>query len=165
MKKFVTINTIILTVLLSAIAIQFTSCGEDEPEVLDREKFLGDYVGSFNCGGLLSVISSDSLAFSISESADPANEDGVILNLTVDMNVIALAGVIASDTLTVMDMLEGITVDVPNLGSITGDITGTGLAILTGANLNGDINLSLDAPVLGPLGPLQGTCVLDGVRQ
>lgn len=171
MKNLVRFNTIILAVLLSFTAIQFMSCDDDEekdpePVVLDREAFIGSYIGEFTCPGLLAFVSSDSLAFSIDPGVDPADESGIILNLSIDGNAVAFAGSVTGDSLTVMDMLENVTIEIAQLGgSVTGDVTGIGSATIDMNMIDGTITLTLEVPSLGGHGPITEICDLVGIKQ
>lgn len=161
MKKLLSFKTLPLALLIAIISIQFISCGDDEddtPAVLDREAFIGSYLGMFNCPGQLSFVSSDSLVFSIDPGIG-ADESSIILNLTVDGIPVALGGTVTGDTLNVMDQLTGVTIDVGI--PVTGDVTGVGVATTNGTNLNGDITLTFDAG----LAAFSDDCTITGIKQ
>ena len=90
-------------VLLFSLAFVFflTSCGDDNPEdvsgctdaraenynanattdngscVFPNEKFLGNYMGSFSCAGLFSVIDQDTVEFEITEAVNTEEKSKV----------------------------------------------------------------------------------------
>ncbi len=128
--------------------------------VYARDKFLGDYIGSFQCPGTLSLISSDTLEFSIQPSLDASDKNGVIVSLknvagglTFDLPATA-----EGDMLTIEAELLG----VPVLGA-TGNVTGGGTATIDANDiLMADIELNV---FVFPLIDETQTCTLVGTKQ
>ena len=129
-----------------------------------RDKFLGSYFGSLACPGLLSIISNDSISFTIEEGLDADKVEEVIVNLEVAGVPIALPATVAGDVLTVQADLQGVPVNFGGV-SVPADITGTGDAMLdaSGDNISADLNLTVTIPSLG-FTETQ-TCTLLGARQ
>lgn len=164
------------------VAVFISSCGDDEvtgctdsdaenydPEATAssgdctyaRDKFLGDYLGTFECPGLLALINSDSLEFSIQEGLNSDNKNEVIVSLkniagglTFDLEATA-----DGDVLNIEAELLG----VPIMG-IPGDVQGTGTAMLdaTGNVITANLTLTVSVALLG-INDTQ-TCVLVGDR-
>ena len=164
------------------LGLTFSSCGDDEvmgctdPDAENynaeattddgmctyaRDKFIGDYLGTFQCPGLLAIISSDSLFFTITESLDPNNKDEVIVTLSnVGGLTFDLTATASGNELDISAELLGVPIQ-----GVTGDVTGTGSATLNadGSELTADITLTVSIPLLG-INDTQ-TCVLVGTRQ
>ena len=164
------------------LGLTFSSCGDDDvmgctdPDAENynaeattddgtctyaRDKFVGSYLGTFQCPGLLAIISSDSLVFTIAESLDPANKDEVIVTLTnVGGLTFDLTGTVSGNNLDINAELLGVPIQ-----GVTGDVTGTGTGSLNadGTELTADITLTVGIPLLG-INDTQ-TCTLVGTRQ
>jgi len=129
--------------------------------VYARDKFIGDYLGAFTCPGLLAIISSDSLAFSITEGLDPTMKDQVIVTLNdVGGLTFDLTATVVGDELDIEAELLGVPIQ-----GVSGDVTGFGTGSLdaTGNEITASITLTVSIPLLG-INDTQ-TCVLVGTRQ
>jgi hypothetical protein len=190
MKKLLGLSTLLSLVLIVSAAILFNSCGDDEvmgctdvdAENYDvnatvdsgnctyaRDKFLGSYMGMFTCPGALAVIGSDSIAFTIEESLDATNKNGILLNLTLASVPIpiALEGTVSGDVLSISSLLTGVTIPgLPVIGTIMGDVEGTGSATITSDVLTGNVTVKVISPALVFLGgSISDNCVLVGTKQ
>jgi len=165
MKKLLSLNTLAFALLLGCVAIFMSSCGDDEPDtppVLDREVFIGAYLGTFNCPGDIDFANSDSLVFSIDPAIAVTDLNGIILNLSIDGNPLALAGSVSGDTLFIMDEITGVPIDIMGL-SVNGNVAGDGSATIANNNLSGEIELELSTAGLPIV--LTDKCVLTGEKQ
>jgi len=167
---------------LALCTICFNACGDDDVEgctdaaadnynpeatvsdgscVYARDKFIGSYFGGFTCPGLLAIISSDSIFFSVAEGldADKKNEVIVTLNnvggLTLDLTATA-----EGDQLLIEAELLGVPIS-----GVTGNVVGSGTAVLdsTGDEITATLELTVSVPLLG-INDTQ-TCTLVGERQ
>ncbi len=135
---------------------------EDESCVYARDKFIGDYVGSFLCPGALAFISSDTLNFSIQPGLDPAKKDELIVTL---MNV---AGGITID-LTATALGDELIIDAELLGvpvmGVPGDVIGTGTATLNadGTQIMADLNMNIKVAAI--MLDRTDDCTLVGTKQ
>ena len=148
---------IFLFVMVAGMVV--VSCGDDdeEPTVLDRDKFIGDYIGSFQCPGVFATAGSDTIEFNISASIDPDDMDGVIITIK---NILMLD--LALDATVMGNKLVDINTVLP--GTPFGEVTGSGEAELSAdeTTLTADISLTADIPILGTQ---TETCRLDGAKQ
>ena len=134
---------------------------DDGSCVYARDKFIGSYFGGFTCPGLLAIISSDSIFFSVAEGldADKKNEVIVTLNnvggLTLDLTATA-----EGDQLLIEAELLGVPIS-----GVTGNVVGSGTAVLdsTGDEITATLELTVSVPLLG-INDTQ-TCTLVGERQ
>lgn len=169
--------------LLFVSAFMISSCGDDDVEgctdpeaenynaeatvsdgscVYARDKFIGNYTGSFTCPGILGgIISQDMLEFTISEGLDANARDEVIVSL---MNVggltIDLTANASGDMLTIDAEILGVPVQ-----GFTGDVTGMGTATLdaSGEMITAEIDMNVSVPVI-QLDAAE-TCILVGTKQ
>ena len=111
-----------------------------------RDKFIAEYLGSFQCPGLLGFISSDSLSFTIQEGLGDSKDEVIVSliniagGLTFDLPATA-----DGDQLNIEAELLGIPVD-----GFTGDVNGSGTATLSsnGEELTADITMTVSVPTL-----------------
>lgn len=180
MKNY-TFKYFIAICFFACSAIFITSCGDDDvmgctdpnsenynPEattddnscLFARDKFIGEYIGSFECPGLLSAVNSDSIVFTIEAGLDPALFNEVIITLKdvsgFDIPLTATAS---------GNMLGDISAEllgIPVL-NITSDVTGTGEATLSSDEQTLDAMVTLE--IVNLLGTTEGTCTLVGSKQ
>lgn len=141
MKFIKRLPFVLLLCLASGLVL--VSCGGDqEPEVeLDKEKFIGDYLGEFKCSNplLADVVDDSSFAFNISNTS-PEEDNKIQVNLneleipfeligTVSGNNIAMEETTAEDVM--------LTSPIP----LTIDVTATGNGTIAGNALNATIDL------------------------
>jgi hypothetical protein len=180
MKNFTFKHAITFCFLIFA-TLFITSCGDDEvtgctdpnaenynPDadtndntcVYTRDKFIGEYVGSFACPGFLSAIDTDSIGFSIVAGLDDTNFNEVIITLRdVSGFDIPLTANASGNMLTDINA-ELLGIPVLN---ITSDVTGTGQATLSADGQTLDALVTLT--VVNILGTNGGTCTLIGTKQ
>lgn len=132
-----------------------------------RDKFLGSFTGSIDCPGQLSILSSDSLEFSIAEGLEVDMPQDVILSITLNNFPLALAATVESnDTLFIMHTIPGVTIpDIPFIGDIEGDVTADGRGTMSTdeTTLMATLEVSVDSDQL-PL-TLTDNCTLIGIKQ
>lgn len=134
---------------------------DDGSCVYARDKFIGDYEGSFICPGILALISADTVAFTIAPGLDASLKNEVIVTLfNVGGLTIDLTATAVGDELMIDAELLGVPIQ-----GVTGNVTGTGSAVLdaSGDILTANIQLTVSIPLLG-INDTQ-TCVLVGMRQ
>lgn len=168
-------------VLCLCLGLVMSSCGDDDVEgctdpnaenynpdatvssgdcTYARDKFIGDYLGSFICPGALSLISSDSLVFSIQPGLNSSNTDEVIVSLTNLAGGLTfdLPATVSGNELSITAELLG----VPVLG-FTGDVTGNGTGSLD--STESTITATIAMSVATPLGAFSDSCTLVGTKQ
>jgi len=133
---------------------------DDNSCVYARDKFIGNYVGSFECPGLLSAVNTDSIGFTIEPGLDPDLFNEVIITLKdvsgFDIPLTATAsGNMLGDIFA--ELLQ-----IPVL-NITSDVTGSGEATLSADGQTLDAMVTLK--VVNLLGTTEGTCTLVGTKQ
>ena len=177
---------IVLCMLMASVFV-IQSCGDDDVEgctdinaenydpeatidnntcIYARDKFIGEYVAVFTCPGTLAFISNDSLPVIIEPAIDPDDTDGIILSLFVNGGAIPLRGTVEGNTLVMMDELMDVVIpDVPLVGTITGDVMGTGTATLSTDEtvLTGNVMVSVSAAGL-PF-TISDDCTIVGTKQ
>lgn len=186
MKAFTTNLNMLAVFALLAITFSMTSCKEDPitgctdqaaenynelAEESDgnctyaRDKFLGDYLGSLSCPGLLDAISTDSLTFNIAESVSgPISDVGVTLNniaVTINGTVTGSSVVFDSEILDRPfdandDGIPDFNVDLKIIGSATIDDTET---IMTG-----ELDITAVATIT-QVALQEGVCQFTGTKQ
>ncbi|MDA8693033.1 hypothetical protein N9L92_03150 [Saprospiraceae bacterium] len=180
-------KTLLKISILAAFIFTFQSCGDDDvvgcmdpaAENFDadanvsgdctfaRDKFLGSYLGVFTCPGDLSLLSNDSIQFSIIEGLDPDIKSDIILELIVDGFPLAIAGKVEGDVLTLMQELTGVPIPTP-LGEFPGDVTAVGMAMVSNGNQTLTATLDLDVIIQSPIGgslDVADMCGITGDRQ
>lgn len=193
MKKILAFQSLMLAALFACSMLFVVSCGDDDIEgctdpeaenfnpdatiesnacVYPRDKFLGNYVGVFDCPSQqLEFISTDSLVFTISEALDADDKSGVILELTLGgfPVPISLEGSVAGDILSISSTLEDVTIpNIPVLGTIMADVEGEGSATIDDASgtLAGNVMVTVTSPALVFLGgSLTDDCTITGMKQ
>jgi hypothetical protein len=183
MKKTASIlkfATFVLGLMFSAMFIQ--SCGEDDIEgcmdaaaenynaeaTVDngtcefaRDKFLGSYIGSLTCPGLLGgLINSDALPFTITEGlgSDVAE---VLINLQGTIPV-TFSGTASGNSVAISTLLEGLPID------LDGDLNPESVSLqvggnfsITGSDLTGTVSIQVVAPIMLPT----EDCAITGTKQ
>ncbi len=151
-----------LFILLAVFS--FNACGDEEPTVLDRDKFIGEYLGDFNCPGLLAIISSDSVSFSIDVGVDPNATESVIVFLPIEGQPapLSITATVSGNTITFADTKEDI--PIPQFGGLLTDINVSGEGTISGDNLSGDMTLVITEAASGGLLGSE-SCTITGVRQ
>jgi hypothetical protein len=145
-----TLAKLVFIGLMGVFLLSIASCGgDDTPAEKPFEKFIGQYSGTFTCGGALSVINTDNADFEISPPSDPNVENMVTVTVNiVGAGVFPFEATVNGDNLTFSELkLNGYTIDLPVVGSISADLTITGSASLVGTNINGTLNMAVDAGV------------------
>jgi len=133
-----------------------------------RDKYLGDYLGSMLCGGLLTLISSDTITFSISEGLSPTNDD---VSIFISSLGISVPGLIENDQITLQAILPGAMFDTTGDGvnNLTANLNITGLLSTEneGDNVTGELTIIATPIIPGiPETPLDPeTCAIEGTRQ
>lgn len=133
---------------------------EDNSCVFARDKFIGNYLGAFTCGGIIgTAVNSDSVFFSIEPALDADLKNGVIITL-MDISGfdIPLSGTAEGNMLT---GIEAELLGIPVIG-ITSDVTGVGSATIDGTVLDASVTLTITNAVLGSQ---EATCTLIGNQQ
>jgi len=122
--------------------LSFNACGDEEP-VLDRDKFIGEYLGNLVCPGTLSAISADSVTFEIDVSADLNSTESVIVFLPVDglPAPLDVSASVSGNTITFMDFKEN--VPIPQFPNFFGDINVSGTGTLVGSEISGLMSLEI----------------------
>lgn len=129
--------------LIIGSGLLMTSCGSDDPDPstdLDKEKFIGDYVGEFKCAGLLATVVDDpSLTFSITNTS-PEEDDKVKVNLD-DLEIpFELVGTVTGNNVSMSETrVEDYTVGAPLNMDI--DVTASGNGTISGNSLSSTIDL------------------------
>ena len=133
---------------------------EDNSCVYARDKFIGEYLGSFECPGVLAAVNSDSIVFTIENGLDPDLINQVIITLKdisgFDVPLLATAS---------GNMLGDINAEllgIPVLG-LTSDVTGSGEATLSADDQT--LTAMVTLTVSNILGDTEGTCTLVGTKQ
>ena len=134
--------------------------------VFARDKFLGSYLGVFTCPGDLSLLSNDSIPFSIIEGLDPDMPNDIILELIIDGFPLAIAGTVEGDVMTLMQELLGVPIPTP-LGELTGDVNAVGMAMVGDSNqtLTATLDLTVMADIFGQPTTIADMCGITGDKQ
>jgi len=147
------------------VLISFNACGDEEPTNLDRDKFIGEYIGNFMCPVALSLISADSVSFSIDVGVDKDVKESVIVFLPVEGQPapLSITATVSGNNITFADTQED--VPVAQLDDFLTDIVVSGEGRLTDDKLTGTINIIMfvansQTDVIG-----DDTCTLEGVKQ
>jgi len=163
------------------ISLFISSCGDDEvtgcmdpnaenfdPQatndsnscVFARDKFIGEYVGSFQCPGVLAAVDTDNIAFSIEPGLDADLFNQVIITLRdVSGFDIPLTANASGNSLSDINA-ELLGIPVLN---ITSDVIGTGEATLSADDQTLDAEVTL--MITNLFGVTEGTCTLVGSKQ
>lgn len=169
MRKVIFNNWSFLTLLLAATFL-IASCGDDTPEEmmeeLDREKFIGTYLGSLACPETLMFLSGEDVQFTIAAGVDPDATSTVTVTLPVEGTPgLSLDATVSGNNLTVDSNLEGVPVDI--LGtSILVNIDATGTFVYNDSDNSLAGNIALDVKSQATGGTV-GTddCQITGVKQ
>ncbi len=127
----------------------------------DKDKFLGEYFGGFDCV-LFSQLDSDSVTFEITEgffnSADSVN-----VQIFADALVIPTPSRISNDSIYISTYVEDYMVDIGGTMFTTDlEVTGTGVIVESTNTLTADLHLQTVGGL--PL-PQMDDCVFIGVKQ
>lgn len=156
-------TTSVFSLLILSFFLSFAviSCGEDPVETFDRDKFIGEYLGTFTCMNpfLTPTINSDSLIFSITEGVGE-DKSLVTFNLSIDGFPVPLEAVISGSTITLDDTVENLPIPLGTGEPIAGSVTGLGSAILSadGQSIAGSIKLT----IVTDIATIEDDCVLTG---
>lgn len=141
MKKYYSKLPLIMG-LFFAVGLVLSSCGgEETPEQeLDKDKFIGDYIGEVKCAGILATVIDDpALEFNIS-NAIPADDNTVQVNLPTLMIPLELTGTVSGNTVSMNETtVEDVMITDPL--PVTLNITANGNATLAGNSLTATIDL------------------------
>lgn len=177
--------TSVFSMILMASLVFLSSCRDEEPEVTDIvgcmdpaaenydasataegdceyaiDKFIGNYLGSLECPGLLDGINTDSLVFSVAQTLG-----GEIHEATISIESLAgspIDATVDGNDLNVNGAIPNFVYDTGTaLGEVTVDLMFVGLLTLDGNTLAGDIELTAVHPILSE----SGTCGLVGIKQ
>jgi len=144
----------------------FNACGDEEPDpqALDREKFIGSYLGELVCPGTLALISADSVDFSIDVGIDPNETQSVIVFLPVEGQPapLSIKATVSGSNITFADTKES--VPIPQFGGILTDIVVSGDGSISGNDIMGDMSMVIFlAGTDSQLG--NDDCTITGVKQ
>jgi len=137
----------------------------------DTERFLADYLGTFQCREeiLIGVLDSDSLFFTIKEPVSDEDCNKVILSLIIEGLPVDLEGFVDGNTLTINDMFNDFAIpEFPNPVDPTmniiliADVEGDGLAQLSDNDSRIDGELILDITAVDGSFSIRDTCALVG---
>ncbi len=152
-------------VICSFLAVfHFSACGEEEEPGLDRDQFIGEFLGNLVCPGTLSLISADSVSFSIDVGVDPAATESVVVFLPIEGQPapLSIRATVSGNNITFDDKKENI--PIPQFGNILTDIDVNGTGSIDGDAIMGTMTLEIflagDTTVLG-----SDTCEITGSKQ
>lgn len=131
-----------------------------------RDAFLGDYIGGINCPALLSILNSDSISFSIIAAFDSSVTNEVSVTFTSgELNMVSFDASIEGTVLKINQELNGFELDIPNLGTVTADITATGDFTMSenDTKMSGVMNI-IAKDQNSPLSTTDN-CVITGIKQ
>ncbi len=178
-----TLKSAFLMGALAIGAIGFTSCGEDEPEVVNGctdelgdnynanatnddgtctyfDRFVGTWEGTFNCGGALALLFT-SADIQVAKGVGD-NEVSVVVMSTRLPAPVPLTGTITKDQLMVTTSLPNVPLDI--LDQVDGeafsiDVNGTLTLNADGTEISGDLDFKLVELNLGGAIPdINDTC-------
>jgi hypothetical protein len=151
-----------LVMLVSSLTI--IACSKDEEGDTmepDRNKFIGDYIGSVACAGVFnSIIGNDEQEFSIVEKLGGADSE---LTISFDGGVpISFSGTVTGDTLFIMETIEQVPIPFGDQ-TITADLDVVGKVGINAAHteIDADLNLKATAGIL----VLSDMCSVVGIKK
>jgi len=153
--------------LLAIISVlSFNACGDDPvPDAeLDREKFLGEYLGSLECPTTLSLLTADSVSFSIDTGSDLNDKQSIVIFLPIEGQPAPLSvnATVTGNNVSFVDKKEG--VPLAQLGNTLVDIDISGNGSLQGDIITGEMNIDIVFSSNGdPIG--MDVCTITGTKQ
>lgn len=134
---------------------------DDGSCVFPNEKFIGTYIGSFECAGLFSVINQDTVEFEITEPVDPEEKSKVTISFVVTGIPISLEADVDGNDLMFEDItLANIPFEIAGV-MVEADITFSGGAVIDGDVITATLNVSALAAGL----MLSDMCTLIGNKE
>lgn len=133
----------------------------------NRDKFYGDYLGTFLCTSILlkPSLDNDSLMFSVKEPVSPTDINHVILELQIDGLPVELDGSISGNKLTIDDTVPNLTVpDFPPGSSTAVNVIGLGNSTLSSDEQSMEGELMLTLEFVDGTGSIEDTCGLTGEK-